>query len=402
MNYIYKTLFLLLFTPLLFGQQISPNAQISLITCGPGNDLYAKFGHSAIRLNDSINNIDWVFNYGTFDFDTPNFYLKFINGNLNYMLSVSKFDPFIRYYFFNKRTVSEQILDLNFEEKKKLTQLLIENAKPENKFYRYDFFFDNCATKIRDIVFKSIEGEIILHNIKGENSTFRNLFSSYLNNSTWTKFGIDILLGSKTDLQTDTWQEMFLPNYLDYHFKNAIVKRDSSEKPLIKTEKKIISFNNELSKTSFRFSPSIVFGILLICVILFSILFTNNTIIIRTFDIILFLATGLSGLLILYMWFFTSHQIVSMNYNILWANPLNILILWITQKKYFNSIFSTVIIIISVLLLVVFISISKNIPQELPNGYVVIFLLLLYRIGFYLFKNKYVKNIIFLNNKPNK
>ena len=131
--------------------QLSPSAQVSIITCAPGDELYSIFGHSAIRVNDSINQIDLVFNYGTFDFDTPNFYLKFMRGKLNYMLSMAPYDRFLFEYVYYKRSVWEQVLDLSEVEKNNLFQALIINAEPEHRNYHYHFFFDNCATRIRDM-----------------------------------------------------------------------------------------------------------------------------------------------------------------------------------------------------------------------------------------------------------
>src|SRR5690606_22569898 len=150
-----KFLFFLLFMPLLvLGQSVklSPRAEISIITCGPGEELYSSFGHSAFRVKDPALKLDFAYNYGTFDFNKPNFYIKFAQGKLLYELSVSYFEDFVYNYKIEGRWVKEQVLNLSQDEKNQLFNFLNINAQPENKEYLYDFFFDNCSTKIRDVL----------------------------------------------------------------------------------------------------------------------------------------------------------------------------------------------------------------------------------------------------------
>jgi hypothetical protein len=139
-------------------QQLSDQAVISLITADPGEELYSLFGHSAIRVKDTVNNQDLVFNYGTFNFNTPNFYMKFTRGKLLYMLSIQQFDRFKRSYEYEKRDLKEQILNLTQDQKQAIFQFLLWNYQPENRYYKYDFFFDNCATRIRDVFIDELPG----------------------------------------------------------------------------------------------------------------------------------------------------------------------------------------------------------------------------------------------------
>ena len=147
--------FLFVFIQYSFANQpipiLSENAQISLITGSPGNQLYANFGHSAVRVYDPQANIDWVYNYGTFDFNAPGFYTNFLKGKLNYYLSVYDFQHMIKTYQYYNQSLYEQVLNLNQEEKIKIFQFLNNNYLPENRYYLYDFFFDNCSSRIRDI-----------------------------------------------------------------------------------------------------------------------------------------------------------------------------------------------------------------------------------------------------------
>ena len=180
--------------------QLSEGSKISLLTCSSGEELYSVFGHSAIRVNDPDNKIDLVYNYGTFDFSTSYFYFKFAHGNLNYMLASGQFRYFLPGYVMENRSVKEQILNLSQKERQKLFDAIIVNSQPENRNYRYDFFYDNCATRIRDIVLKSIEGQYVIDKESTHNMTMRQLYGQYLNKSLWTQFGIHLLLGMKADV----------------------------------------------------------------------------------------------------------------------------------------------------------------------------------------------------------
>ena len=153
-------LFILLNSGTSLQAQFSNQSEISILTCAPGEELYSIFGHTAIRVRDSISNTDYVFNYGTFDFNTSNFYLKFMKGELNYFLSVTTFERFIREYEFQKRSIAEQHLNLTSNEKGSIIGALVNNSLPENREYHYHFFYDNCATRIRDIIDNNLSGAL--------------------------------------------------------------------------------------------------------------------------------------------------------------------------------------------------------------------------------------------------
>src|SRR6185369_13807343 len=198
-------------------QDSSCKIHVSLLTCSPGLDLYSSWGHSALRVVDSLANIDIIYNYGTFDFDDPGFYSKFTRGKLLYFVSVQKFEGFLEEYQYYQRGITEQVLDLSCSEKIKLDLALQENAKEENKYYKYDFTVDNCTTRLRDIVFKNAGSTIITKDIRpSQKITFRKLINKYLDSSYqyWSKFGIDILLGTPLDKKLTNDEAMFLPDYL--------------------------------------------------------------------------------------------------------------------------------------------------------------------------------------------
>jgi len=304
------------------AQQLSDNAQISLLTCSAGNELYSTFGHCAIRVCDEANNMDVVFNYGTFDFSTKNFYLKFSRGTLLYMLSAYNFYDFMESYKRENRSVYEQKLNISNYEKQKLFDLLIENYKPENCNYRYDFFKDNCSTRIRDILQKALGEKLKFSNSNTQgNKTFRQLIYPYLEKMQWSKFGIDILLGVPTDAKATNADYMFLPEEL---MKNVdTVKIDGIN---LASKPEILYMQRDV-KVNILPSPNMVFSIFMIIVILLSCiefyrLKQNKKFNIKVFDRLFFLIMALLSLFILLMWILSLHYPIRPNLNILWLNPL--------------------------------------------------------------------------------
>jgi len=195
-------LFLLFLLPLTSDAQSDTcGLRISLLTATPGEELYSTFGHSALRVTDSVNHYDIVYNYGTFNFDEPGFYSKFVRGKLNYFLSRDYYESFIYDYFAERRGITEQILNLTCVEKHRVIDLLQNNMMPANRFYKYDFTFDNCTTRLRDLIESASEGKVRFQTVLSSPKTFRNLIHDYLhiNDKYWSKLGIDILLGAKTD-----------------------------------------------------------------------------------------------------------------------------------------------------------------------------------------------------------
>lgn len=307
--------------------QLSEKAQISLVTCGSGEDLYALFGHSAVRVYDPERKFDIVYNYGVFDFDTPNFYLKFTAGKLPYKVAPNHYSRFVKAYIRRDRSVSEQELNLSQEEKQAVFEYLENNLKPENRYYQYDFFFDNCATKIRDI-FQDVLGDKLkfYEDPADEGKTFRNLIDEYLIYSPWADFGIDLALGSKTDdiVQLDDF--MFLPEYMEKAFGMATLSNDENGTiPFVKSKKVLYEASPLKKPTGIIAYPFRLIGLL--CLVLVSIealLFKKGS---QRYILegTLFLVIGIVGLILTLLWFATDHNITVTNWNLLWANPLYLL-----------------------------------------------------------------------------
>lgn len=390
-NYILALLLIALTSSLARAQYfpLSETAEVSILTMGPGAHLYDKFGHSAFRVYDESQGIDLVYNYGVYDFNTPNFYLKFAQGKLLYKLAVSPYTPFIESYIAENRWVKEQILDLSYTEKQNVFNYLENNAKPENKYYKYDFFFDNCATKIRDVLV-SVLGEKLMYdsNYTEEAYTFRELIQKNVHWNSWGSLGMDVAIGAVVDKKASLWDYQFLPNYVFEGAANATLTRSSENKPLIKETKTI--FTNAPSKeTSFFFySPLFVFGILgfVILIITYNDLKKNKRN--RFLDASIFFITGIIGILLLLLWVATDHSTTVMNYNLLWAFPVSIFftkaIVSKTPKKWIKRY---VFFIILLLCLVVIHWISG--VQEFSYGFIPLFIALLVR---YLYLFRFLKN----------
>ena len=284
----------LLFPFLLFTFYFSPaqtdgcGIRISLLTCTPGTELYSTFGHSALRVYDSVNNTDLVFNYGTFDFYDPGFYNKFVKGKLLYFVSIDSLPSFMEEYDYYKRGITEQAINISCEEKQRMVAALFENAKEENKYYRYDFNYDNCTTRLRDMLEKAAGKQLETKNILPKpGTTFRNLIHVYLDRGgqQWSKLGIDMLLGNPMDKKVTNREAMFLPDYLLMAF-------DSSKlngQPVV-SEKKILLNYFEAYKTKTGVTPLIVFSILFLLIAVLSIIvFKRWNLFLKVFDFFFFL-----------------------------------------------------------------------------------------------------------------
>ena len=242
---------------------LSEVAEISIITVGPGKNLYDKFGHSAFRVKDEANGIDWAYNYGTYDFNTPNFYTKFAQGKLNYNLSVAYFEAFYQNYVQENRWVKEQVLNLSSTEKNELFQYLQSNAKPENRGYLYDFFFDNCATRIRDVL-KAVLGEELQYNdgFVTEQYTFRELIQKNVKANTWGSLGMDVAIGAVVDRPASAWEYQFLPQYVFEAAAVATVTKSNTKEPLVTTTNSLFENIPKEDTSNFFMSPLFVFGLL--------------------------------------------------------------------------------------------------------------------------------------------
>jgi len=349
-NIVYLLFIFISFLAVSQENKLSENAQISIITSGPGEALYEKFGHSAIRVKDKTSNIDLIYNYGIFDFDAPNFYLKFIRGFMNYKLASYKFHYAIRHTKDDERWMREQILNLTTDEKNAFFSYLENNVKPENASYFYDPFFENCATKPRDII-KEILGDKLIFPNEGlnQNLSIRQLMNKEIHWNTWGSLGINLALGNKLDQQSTIESAMYLPDYVFSGLETSKVNVNGTTKPLVKRTKELLKYAEKEIKGE-TINPLLILCILM-CIGLFITYkdFKNN---IRTkwFDTFVFLTTGFIGLLIVFLWFFTNHSTAPNNFNFLWALAPNFFIGFIITKKNPPKWISKYILVLLILL----------------------------------------------------
>jgi len=316
-------LFLLLLMPLHTGAiTLSDSVKVSLLTCGPGDELYAKFGHTAIRVHDPANAIDITFNYGYFDSSIDGFYYKFVKGETDYQLGITETLQFITEYQVLHRNVREQILNLQQSEKQTLFDILMENYKPENRLYRYNFIFDNCTTRPRDIIAKAIQGKLrFSQKLAGQHDTFQQLIDYYTNDSPAIAFGIHLVLGEGKNREATLQQTFFLPERLMQAYDSATIQRDSITVPLVVSASQLVAVPDRIHKAAFDYIAAIM-GALLLIVIIISYFDIKRNRLSRWFDAILFGLTGLMGCIVFYLTFFSLHPLVSHNWNVVWMNPL--------------------------------------------------------------------------------
>lgn len=363
-------LFLCFFLNQHAAAQDSSQLRISLLTCTPGEELYSTFGHSALRLIDSSSHEDIVFNYGTFDFEDPDFYSKFVKGKLLYFVSTESFNDFKTEYQSWNRGITEQVLQLTQEEKIAVKNFLYNNIKEENKYYKYDFLFDNCTTRLKDIIARSKKIKPVFKNVMPQGTRFRQAIHEYLNKNDkeWDKLGIDILLGAPTDAVMTTEQQQFLPDNLMKAF-------DSSDQ-LVLSSASLYPIQKQSESKSW-FNPLIVFSLLLLFIILLD-LSKNKTaaVFLKVFDFLLFLITGATGILLLFMWFGTDHAMCKNNYNLLWAWPTHFIAAFFifTKKSWLKKY-----LLFTAIGLLVVLAVWLFLPQQLNLSLLAISLLLLYR-----------------------
>lgn len=305
------------------SRELSSQSEISILTVGQGDNLSDAFGHSAFRIKDRANNLDITYGYGRYDFDAPNFILKFARGKLNYLIGKRHFKDFFESYHYYDRTIKEQQLNLTLEQKQRLYNFLVTNYKPENRRYLYDFFYDNCATRIRDVVNTVTDKTIKFAPLKETDSkTFRQLIHENVGRNTWGSFGIDIALGSLIDQKASPQEQLFLPEYINKSFENATINNNQN---LVKHSKTIYaSKQKDDYKTNFLISPVFVMSLVSIFIIFITYLDNLKEKQTRWLDIVIFIITGIAGLILLLLWFGTDHTTTAHNYNLLWAFPLHL------------------------------------------------------------------------------
>jgi len=385
---IFKTTFLLLFFPFwAFSNSLNisgniESTEISVLTCDPGNEIYSLFGHSALRIKNPINGQDLVVNWGLFEFSESQFQFgyDFAKGRLKYYMGIQLMSNFITEYRRSKRGIREQVLNLSNQEKYQIIQLLEENYKPENRKYKYEFFYDNCSSRLRDVI-KKVFGENInfYQSPKSNKFTFRETIHLYLESFPWLKLGIDLVLGKKIDKLVSNENLMFLPLNVEEIFDKSLVENNGSIKNLVKSKNTLIeSFENKNKLNNIEFYSWILLAITL------SLIVFKLDKALRVWSSLNLFIIGLLGIVLVFMWIGTDHNATKMNFNLLWASPFHFILIFYLIKESWNN-FTYWYLILSLILIFTTILFWFTLTQEF-NSFVKPIILELVIIYYYYFK----------------
>ena len=324
------TLILVSSTPIAAQEDMPPmdSVEISLLTCQPHDEVYSLYGHTAIRYHDlRPGGIDWAFNYGVFDFRKPFFVARFVFGLTDYELGAYPYKYFLEEYRRFGSMVTEQVLNLTDEEKLELHDALAINLRPENKIYRYNYFYSNCTTKARDIIERCINRKIEYAEREGYTPSYRDMVHSMTRNNPWARFGNDLLLGIKADFKTDLRQQEFLPGNLLYDFDHARIYCEGAYRPLVKERRIAVPAGVQIIRSGFPLTPLSCAAILLaVGIVIFFFEWCKKRVFV-VWDVLLMLAIGTIGIVLTLM-LFSQHPTVSLNLQIILCNPLPWLFLW--------------------------------------------------------------------------
>jgi hypothetical protein len=373
-----KNLFSLLFCLFLSGStpsfsQSIDSTEVFFLTCSPGKEVLTIYGHSAIRIVRASIGYDQVYSWGVYDFSAPNFYWNFAMGRLKYKIDSDSYNIFLQAYFFEQRTVYSQKINLTSAQKEILLALININMQPENKLYLYDFFYDNCSTRVRDIIEKIVRDKLIYPK---ENSydqpTFRGMINVAQKPIPWLTFGTDMLIGIPGDYKAGFRDQMFLPESLMKNLSLLMINDSARMIPLLQKPVAVLDFNPSTDKVIL--TPFIVFSLLFLIIALLSFLYKRGTVI-DYIDKFLFFTFSILTIMIVFFNFFTDHQAMKMNLNIIWLNPLLVaaFVTLFMKKEY--SIWFRLILIASLGFLVSLVII----PQTINVGAIPIILILIIR-----------------------
>lgn len=374
--------------------ELSDKSRVSLITCSAGPDLYEAFGHTAIRVYDPGNGINQVYNYGIFSFDQPDFYLNFAKGHLWYRLGINDFDRFVYTYQYYERSVYEQILNFDLEQRQTLYDSLEHNFLPENRYYLYNYFYHNCSTIPRDII-EYASGNKINYRYTDKRfekgKSIRQLVDEYIVHNSWGNFGIDLALGAEIDKEATLHQYLYLPEYLMSAFESATISKNGEESPLVL--KTLTHYQSPIDYLNKNISPGpiTVFWLFFLLVALITAWNFKSKRAFKGFDFLLFLVLGLNGSMLFFISFFTDHTAAE-NYNLLWSLPTHLLFAFVllsgkngNLKRYYS--------ILSILLCVLlFADNFIIIPQDIHPAVIPIMLVIIIRSIWIYYQSKLQQN----------
>jgi len=291
---------------------------VSVITCSAGKEVWSNYGHSAIRVCEQGTGFDYTFNYGLFSFDTPNFIWRFCTGETDYCVGAFRTSAFLQEYIEENRQVTQQELNLTQQEALAIKNALIENCRPENRFYRYNFFYDNCATRVRNIVEQSVD-ETITYNVPAPYGNLRDVINFYTEDYPWTGFGISLLIGSKADQAASIREQMFAPEIMQQAFANATIGQNPAVKQTITLCE--IDPSKETNHATVPGPQVCGYALVgLVCALGLAEYVKRRRF--WSLDIVLSYILGIAGMVIAFLVLFSEHPATSPNWLLLWVNPL--------------------------------------------------------------------------------
>jgi len=357
------------------NSQSIQDTSIYLITCSPGTETYSIYGHSAIRVEILHLNSDIIYNWGVFDFNTPNFVWKFAKGRLDYLLDTSEFQRFMPEYFYEKRSVFSQKINLESSEKRVLLSLIQVNLLPENRSYRYDFFYDDCSTRIRDLIEKAVGTKLIYPpEEKRRMPSFRDLVGEFQKSYPWLKMGVDLIMGTPGEVKANFRDMMFLPLYLQKNLTMAILNRDHKMTPLLSSRETLLEFDPQVVKKRFYATPIFIFTILFIIIVVLSVLFKKIRII-NILDIFLFAVFSVLSVFMIFFNFFSDHLQMKLNLNLVWFNPAVIVCLLYLIFRRKGEIWFRIVFFLAL----VFLPLIIIFPSAINSSFVPVILILILR-----------------------
>lgn len=365
----------------------SDDVTISLLTCQPYHDVYSLYGHTAIRYQNKTRNIDVAINYGMFSFQKSFFILRFVFGLTDYEMAIEPFDAFRTQYAAEGRGVYEQILNLTPREKGRIIQAIDENYKPENRVYRYNYFYDNCTTRARDIIVNNMDSRVAYSDtISYRQNTYRTLIHLCTENYPWARFGNDLLLGIKADFPITKMQQQFLPQNLMKDFSTA-TRSTLPIMPLVSDSRWVVEPRGLYVPKGFPLSPLETFSILAaltLTVLLFEVKRKTRW---RYYDFITMLVTGLAGIII-FMMIFSQHPTVNLNLQILFLNPLTFIYSYTAINRSSQQLLAKYYRIWAILICLF---IMGGFFQHYAEGITIFALSLLVRLVYHIFKKQEFK-----------
>jgi hypothetical protein len=361
------------------AQKANNDLKISILTCAHGAEIYAAFGHSAFRVQSPLRGIDKVYNYGTFNYNQPFFVLKFVRGFLDYAVTGYGYPYFRMEYVQEKRKVNEQVLNLSPEQAQAVYDFLEWNALEKNRYYKYNFLEDNCATRIRDVL-KNACGDHIIFPDTTYSFTLRDAIDERIEDMPWFRFGITLLMGLPVDKNATAMTAMFLPDYVYNTVAETKIIRDGKPVPIVSESGVAVYADKPVSRTDIMtyISPALLLWILFAVWAWFTYKEVKNHTYRSGGDKALLFILGMFGMLFLVMWFCTEHTVTANNMNILWALPTHVVAAWAVKsaKPFWNTYYKVSAIITGAMLIL-----APVIPQHYDPAFYPILMIATMRLA---------------------